>query len=780
MPATKSAWEKLMLNNDYMINIRKHRSLVFIIMFSSTLFLLDALFPVSLNPSRHFAKVITAEDGTPLRSFADKNGIWRYPITIEQVSQLYIEALINYEDRWFWQHPGINPLSICRALIQNIKNNRIVSGGSTITMQVARLISPHSRTVTGKIKQIFTALQLEWHYSKKQILTYYLNHAPFGGTIEGVQAASYTYLGKSAQELSHAEAALLTILPQAPSRNRPDRHPDRALIVRNKVLLRLATQSVWTESVINQALLEPIVAQHNLQPIIAPLLARRLKSQFPEKTVIKTTIDYDMQLGIETLIRQYIEQLPEKTSAAVLVVENQSLKVKTYVGSAIFLDQNRFGHIDMIQAIRSPGSTLKPFLYGIAIDQGLIHSKSLLTDAPLSFDGYKPQNFSKGFTGPVSVNHALKRSLNIPAIQVLHHLTPEVFVSTLKNAGLMLVFNSMAKSNLSVILGGVGSNLETLVGTYTAFVNGGQTGQIRFLSNSPVKQRYLFSPGSAWIINNILSDQNTLSLNNLSWKTGTSYGHRDFWSIGVTPSYTIGVWIGRPDGTPLPGHYGSNTASPLLFTIAEKLPQLSLIKKPETVTEQSICWPLGSLESDTQSDLCHERKQAWILGNNTPLTLSNHNKSQWEANPITIQTNAKTGHAINNTCDAEQTKIKQIALWPLAVEPWIAENYRRKKQIGIFDASCKKQIVYTANEIKIEGLENNTKLRSAGASKILPRIKLQAKGGQGEIYWFINAHLIYTVSNSRPIFHQFEAAGNYQITVIDDAGHSDSITLKVL
>ncbi|MCK5666019.1 MAG: penicillin-binding protein 1C, partial [Thiotrichaceae bacterium] len=433
--------------------------------------------------------------------------------------------------RWFWQHPGINPLSICRALIQNIKNNRIVSGGSTITMQVSRLISPHTRSITGKIKQIFIAFQLEWHYSKEQILTYYINHAPFGGTIEGVQAASYTYLDKSAQELSHAEAALLTILPQAPSRNRPDRHPNRALLARNKVLHRLATQSVWTEPVVTQALLEPIIAQHNLHPIIAPLLARRLKSQFPEQTVIKTTIDYDMQIGIEALVKQYIEQLPEKTSAAVLVVENKFLKVKTYVGSANFLDQNRFGHVDMIQAIRSPGSTLKPFLYGIAIDRGLIHSESLLTDAPLLFDGYKPQNFSRGFTGPVSVSHALKRSLNIPAIQVLHNLTPEVFVSTLKNAGLILGFNSMAKSNLSVILGGVGSNLETLVGTYTALANGGHAGQIRFSSNSPVKQHYLFSAGSAWIIKKILSNQNIHSPNTLSWKTGTSYGHRDFWSI---------------------------------------------------------------------------------------------------------------------------------------------------------------------------------------------------------------------------------------------------------
>lgn len=645
-------------------------------------------------------------------------------------------------------------------------------------MQVARLISPHTRSIAGKIKQIVIALQLEWHYSKEQILTYYLNHAPFGGTIEGIQAASYTYLGKPAQELSHAESALLTVLPQAPSRNRPDRHPNRALLVRNKVLHRLSKQSVWTEKVISQALKEPIVAQHNSQPIIAPLLARRLKKLVIDNKSLKTNIAIDMQMGIAELVNHYVEQLPEKTSAAVLVVENKTLKIKTYVGSANFSDLTRLGHIDMVKAIRSPGSTLKPFLYGIAIDEGIIHSHSLLIDAPISFDHYKPQNFSRGFTGPVTASNALKRSLNIPAVQLLHHLSPERFVSRIKNAGLNIQFNQHSKPNLAVILGGVGSNLESLVGTYTALANKGLAGKVRFLTDSPFEQRYLFSPGSAWIIQKILSNQNDHK--SLSWKTGTSYGHRDFWSIGVTPTYTVGVWIGRPDGTPLPGHYGANTASPLLFSIAENLPQQSSIKKPKSVREQTICWPLGGLASETPSALCHEKKQAWILENNIPLTLPNHNKEQWGSNPITLQINSKTGHTINKTCDVKQSQTKQIALWPLVTEPWIANNYKRKSQIGIFDPSCKKQIVYTANGIKIEGLENNTKLRSAGASKKLPRIKLQAQGGQGKHYWFINAHLKYTVLSNKAIFHQFTSSGSYQITLIDDMGHSDSIAIEVL
>lgn len=742
--------------------------------------ILDFIFPTSLETQkRHFASVIIAEDGTPLRSFADEQGIWRYPINLKKISPLYIQALIQYEDRWFWWHPGINPFSIFRALFQNISNNKIVSGGSTLTMQVARLISPHSRSISGKLKQIAIALQLERHYSKEQILTYYLNHAPFGGTIEGVQAASYTYLGKPAQELSHAEAALLTVLPQAPSRNRPDRHPERAFIAKNKVLQRLAKQSIWPDEIIQQASQEPVIAQYNKQPIIAPLLTRRLKTEVPNKMIIKTTIDIDMQMGIEGLVKTYVSQLPDKTSAAVLIVENKTLHVKAYIGSADFFDSSRLGHIDMVKAVRSPGSTLKPFLYGIAIDEGLIHSESLLQDAPLSFNGYKPQNFSRGFTGPVSANNALKRSLNLPAVQLLHHLGPEVFVSRLKNSGLKLQLNHHAKSNLSIILGGVGSTLETLVGTYTALANGGRTGKIRLTPDTQKEQRHLLSDGSAWIIQNILSRQNNDG-NILSWKTGTSYGHRDFWSIGVTPVYTIGIWIGRPDGTPLPGYYGSHTATPLLFSITEKLPHKQSFKKPDNTTEQTICWPLGGLESETKNDLCHEKKQAWVLNNNIPLTLPDHNKKHWKTNPITIRVNSKTGFVINNSCKADKTKEKHIALWPLAVEPWIAKNNKRKTQIGKYDPSCRNSTTHSINEIKIVGLESDAKLRPAGASTKLPRIKLQAQGGQGKYYWFINGHLKYTLNNYQQTFHQFKTTGSYQVTVVDDSGNSDSINLTVI
>ncbi len=744
----------------------------------------DVLSPISLQSSQQqYAQIIVAEDGTPLRAFADKNGIWRYPITLKQVSSLYIEALLNYEDRYFWQHFGINPLALIRASFQYLQHGKIISGGSTLTMQVARLIIPRKRTLFGKCLQMLRALQLEWHYSKTEILNYYLNHAPFGGTLEGVQAASYVYLGKSAHELTYAEAALLAVLPQAPSRNRPDRHPEKAQFARDKVIKRLEDYDVWTPKQVQEALIETVYAQRNKPPVIAPLFARRFRQLAPNNQPLVTTLDYEMQQGLEDLVSSYIKRLPSKTSAAILVVDNKTLAVKTYIGSADFSNNERFGHVDMIKALRSPGSTLKPFLYGLALDEGLIHSESLLTDAPITLEGYRPKNFSRGFIGPVSVSNALKRSLNVPAIQVLYHLSAEKFVSQLKNSGLKLQFDYHAKPNLSVILGGIGTTLESLVATYTALANEGVTGQLRFFKQQPKQSRYLLSKGSAWIIRQLLQNEHQNN-NQLAWKTGTSYGHRDFWSIGVTNEYTIGVWLGRPDGTSTAGHYGARTASPLLFEIVERLlPQHTYSppkKHPKSVTQDFICWPLGSLQSATPPELCHEKKQAWLLNQTVPKTLPEVNTSRWETNPVSLLINAETGRLVDRSCQAKKIARKRVALWPLEVEPWIPPNQHRRQQIGTYDLSCEHPPQFKQGELKIEGLDNLAKLRSAGAAKNLPTVKLETTGAQGIVYWFINGKLLYKVHPEKHLKHQFQKTGRYQIAVSDEMGKTASIRIEVL
>lgn len=431
-----------------------------LLLFALALWAADRIWPLPLkefNPAR----VVVTEEGTPLWRFADDEGIWRYPVTIEDVSPRYLDALIHYEDRWFWKHPGINPFAIVRAAWQGVTAGRVVSGGSTLTMQVARLIEPHPRTFTGKARQVWRAMQLEWHLSKRDILTLYLNRAPFGGTLQGVGAASWAYFGKSPASLTPAEAALLAVLPQAPSRLRPDRWPERAQASRDKVLRRLAQYHVWPQESVNEALEEPVWLAPRQMPQLAPLLARYLASRNPA-TKIVTTLDAGLQRQLEELALNWKPRLPPRGSLAILVVDASTMKVRGWVGSPDISDASRFGHVDMVLASRSPGSVLKPFVYGLAIDEALIHPASLLQDVPRRFGDYRPGNFDSGFNGPVSMSDALVRSLNLPAVQVLEAYGPKRFAAKLRNVGLTLSLPGGAEPNLSIILGGAGQGCMTL------------------------------------------------------------------------------------------------------------------------------------------------------------------------------------------------------------------------------------------------------------------------------------------------------------------------------
>ncbi|MDH3349440.1 MAG: penicillin-binding protein 1C, partial [Desulfobulbaceae bacterium] len=596
----------------------------------------DHIYPLpDLHNRDDYARLITAKDGTPLRAFAGKGGVWRYPLHLSQVSPLYLEALLGYEDKYFYHHFGVNPVAILRGCIQNIKAGRIISGGSTLTMQVARLINPHRRGYKGKILQILRALQLEYHFTKDEILTLYLNYAPFGGTVEGVGAASLTYLGKPPLELSHAEAALLAVLPQRPSGWRPDRYPALAERARNKVLNRLVTNKVWEPSIVEAAKQEKVAAVHYEHPMTAPLLANRLRSKALPDQPLVTTIDGQLQANIADCVSGYVENMDSGVSAAVMVVENDTLAVRAYVGSADFFSITRQGQVDMIRAVRSPGSTLKPFLYGMALDRGLIHSASLLSDAPQYYSDYRPGNFSAGFSGPVTMSAALQRSLNLPAIQVIEHLGPGVFAAALTGGGLKLKIPKGGAPNPAIVLGGLGVRLEELTGAYTALARNGRSGKLRYLAaelTDPIREKYMLSEGAAWIIRSILADTPrpnryrtaAVASHNLAWKTGTSYGFRDAWAMGVTPKYTIGVWVGRPDGTPSPGASGAQTAAPLLFTISDYLakPGEFFTHAPPSVSSRIICWPLGTTKSELpNSGLCHEEYLAHILDNNSLSTL---------------------------------------------------------------------------------------------------------------------------------------------------------------
>ncbi|MCP5248892.1 MAG: penicillin-binding protein 1C [Candidatus Accumulibacter sp.] len=745
----------------------------------------DQLWPPPL-PGRAaaHAQVVLARDGTPLRAFPDRMHIWRQPVSIEEVSPRYIEALVAYEDRSFWWHPGVNPWALLRAGWQWLRHGQIVSGGSTLTMQVARLLEPTPRSFAGKLRQVARALQLELRFSKREILELYLSYAPMGGVVEGVEAASRAYLGKPARRLSESEAALLTVLPQAPSRLRPDRYPERARQARDKVLDRL--RSRWPATTIADARQEPVIALSIREPLLAPLLAERLRRLKPQAARIDSTIDAGMQQSVEQLLATRLAVLPPRVSMATLVVDNASLEVRAYAGSADFTDNARFAHVDMVQAARSPGSTLKPFLYGLALDEGLTHSESLLADVPQSFSGYQPGNFQASFSGPVSVSEALQKSLNVPAVEVLAQLGPARFVSLLRRGGLTLELPRGSAPNLGVILGGTAVTLEGLVGAYSALARAGVSGQPRYFADAPLEEARMMSAGAAFIIRDVLEAGGPLARlvndglgerRGIAWKTGTSFGFRDAWAVGVSDRFTVGVWIGRPDGTPNPGFFGGNIAAPLLvdvFSMIDDAPPPARIP-PASVSKARICWPLGTRSDTTPRELCHQERTAWILDGTAPPTFADRLRGGGAR--YTDQRDSASGLRVRAACAPGAMSEVAIARWPAALEPWLDGATRQRALPPEWAPECRHARAPEGG-LRIVGVSDGETIRRAGNGPA-PELRLEARGGQADLIWLLNGRQIGRVAAGGVLAQRFSDAGRYQITVMDDAGRYDRVEISV-
>lgn len=766
----------------------------------SAMLLLDLVSPPNLPASRDTSTLVVARDGTPLRAFADDEGVWRYPATAQSVSPLYLQALLGYEDRWFWRHPGVNPLAMLRAAGQLLRHGRIVSGGSTLTMQVARILEggddgPSTRTPWGKALQAARAVQLEAHLSKARILRLYLERAPFGGTIQGVEAASWAYLGKPSSQLSHAEAALLAVLPQSPSRLRPDRHPEAARAARDKVLRRMAALGLWSRAEVADAMLEPVVARSLKPPLSAALLAQRLHAADPQASRITSTLDADLQRTLEDRVASYFSSLPERTSAALLVVDNASMEARAYVGSVQFGDARRLGHVDMVQAWRSPGSTLKPFLYGLALEDGLIHSESLLVDAPQGFGGYRPGNFGLAYNGPIGAAEALRLSLNVPAVDVLDRVGPARFGARLANAGVDLRFPDGGRPNLAMILGGAGARLEDLVGAFAAFNRGGVAGRVRYRPQQAPMDRRLLAPGAAWIVREMLEANprpgyaldtfDTGGRPKVAWKTGTSYGFRDAWALGGTRRYTVGVWVGRPDGTPLPGQYGAVTALPLMFEVIDSLPRRPgdgvPVPRPAEVEQAEICWPLGLPPDPARPQLCQRRMQAWTLAGNLPPTFAERDARLWRAGVESFVQDARTGLRLSAECrQPHRQRQAAIARWPALASPWLSAAERTASRLPALAPDCVPDGRDAAESLRIDGLNAGATLARAPNSTHGARVQLRALGSERAVQWLLDGRLVATTQGARSFEQEFDRPGRHVLTALADSGAWATVEFQVL
>jgi penicillin-binding protein 1C len=532
-----------------------------------------ALGPLPLAQAQQVSTTIVDRNGKLLRAYAMADGRWRLPVDARTgVDPGYLKLLLAYEDRRFYSHAGVDPVALGRAAFQFVTRGHIVSGGSTITMQLARLMEPRrERSVYAKLRQMVRAFEIERQLTKDQILDLYLALAPFGGNLEGIRAASIAYFGKEPKRLSLAESALLVALPQSPENRRLDRYPDVARIARDRVLDRMVEDGRVASEDAAQAKSVPVSRMRKPMPILAPHSADQAMATVKDTPVIALTLDSGLQKVLEALARDRAIALGANISVAIIAVDNESGDVLARVGSADYFDDRRAGQVDMTRAVRSPGSTLKPFIYGLAFEDGFVHPESLIDDRPIRFGSYAPENFDMTFQGTVPVRKALQLSLNVPAIALLDRVGASRLSSRLKQAGANLVLPKDEAPGLAMGLGGVGVTLQDLAQLYSGLARLGSTRPLREIVGTRDDQRdslRLMDQVAAWQVGNVLigtpPPENGVH-NRIAFKTGTSYGYRDAWSVGFDGRITIGVWVGRPDGAPVPGLVGRTAAAPILF-----------------------------------------------------------------------------------------------------------------------------------------------------------------------------------------------------------------------
>nr|WP_240539877.1 penicillin-binding protein 1C [Salinarimonas soli] len=532
----------------------------------------DALGPLDLTAAEARSTVVLDRDGRLLRPYAAADGRWRLPVAAGDVDPRFIAFLKAYEDRGFDEHRGVEPLALMRAAGQWLRHGRVVSGGSTLTMQVARLLEPRDeRTPRAKARQIVRAVQLERRFSKTEILDLYLALAPYGGNLEGVRAASLAYFGREPKRLSNGEAALLVGLPQAPEARRPDRFAAAARRARDRVLDRAMARGLITPADAEAARAEPVPDERRPFPMLAAHAADAALSERPGERVHRLPIDGRLQASLEALAREGAERQGPRLSAAILVVDNATGEVRAHVGSAGYLASERGGALDMTASPRSPGSALKPFIYGLAFESGLAHPETMLDDRPSRFGTYAPENFDLTFQGTVTARRALQLSLNVPAVELLAEIGPPRFLARLRQAGAELFLPAEAAPGLAVGLGGLGITLSDMARLYAGLARGGEVPPlVRRLGGAPATPGGLAiaDPVAAWYVADILRGapppDNALA-GRIAFKTGTSYGYRDAWAVGFDRRVTIAVWLGRPDNAAVPGLTGRVAAAPLLF-----------------------------------------------------------------------------------------------------------------------------------------------------------------------------------------------------------------------
>jgi penicillin-binding protein 1C len=740
--------------------------------------LLNLLFPLRDNVS--YTTIVTDKTGAMVNAFLTPDEKWRMKTELHEISPLLQKTIIAKEDKYFFYHTGINPIAIAKALFKNVMHGRRASGASTITMQVARALEPRRRTVLSKSIEAFRAVQLEWKYSKREILQLYLNLLPYGGNIEGVKAASLLYFGKAPDHLSLAEITALSIIPNRPSSLVIGKNNNRIVQERNRWLKRFADEQVFTKKEIRDALSEPLTATRNAVPHFIPHLAYKLKT-FSNAHVLPTTIDLNTQLKLEKLTEDYVRTLRLKNirNAAVVVMDNRTRNVITYIGSAGFKDTLDGGQVNGAAAVRQPGSTLKPLLYGLCMDGGLLTPRTILNDVPVNYNGYAPENYDQQFHGPVTMAYALEHSLNIPAVRSLQQLGKERLIGTLTGAGFRQIAQKQSGLGLSMILGGCGATLEQLTALFSAFANEGVWSAPRFLQHegkTPLKR--LLSPAASFLITETLSQvarpdfpitwTATEHLPKIAWKTGTSYGRRDAWSIGYNKQFTVGVWVGNFAGFGVPELSGANTATPLLFKIFNTIDYNSNSEwytPPSDCAVRKVCPESGLPPGPDCPDA--------VLDYYMPLVSSTVTCRHLEE----IKVSADETISYCNSCAPQYGYAKKLYA---VIAPELQHFYRSMciayQTLPPHNPECEK--LFEGEGPAITAPANGTEYYINKTDPEPLQLQAAAATDVSKLYWYINDRFYKTTAAGEKTFFVPEE-GPVKISCTDDKGRNRNIVIHV-
>ncbi|MDP4260950.1 MAG: penicillin-binding protein 1C [Bacteroidota bacterium] len=738
--------------------------------------LLNLIFP--LHDKIEYSTIVTDNKGEVVNAYLTSDQKWRMKTELDEISPLLRKTIIAKEDKYFYSHPGINPFAIARAFFKNIFRMKTTSGASTITMQVARALEPRKRNILSKIIEMFRAFQLEWKYSKDEILQMYLNLVPYGGNIEGVKSASQLYFRKNPDHLSLAEITALSIIPNRPSSLVMGKTNDKIMGERNRWLKKFAADKVFTEKEIEDALAEPLTASRGVMPHYIPHLAYKLKKP---GSLVRTNIDLNTQLKTEKLVEDYTrtQRLRNIKNAAIVVIDNKTHKVITYVGSSDFRDTIDGGQVNGANAVREPGSTLKPLLYATCFDEGLLTPKTVITDVAVNYQGYAPENYDQKFNGYVTVEYALEHSLNIPAVKSLKLLGHEKLIRKLIQCNFRQIQKDQRKLGLSMILGGCGATLEEMTGLFSVFANNGDYIAPSYTQDDTNHHSLnIASPAAVYMINEILSKVNrpdfplnwsaTEHMPKIAWKTGTSYGKRDAWSIGYNKNYTVGVWVGNFSGVGSADLSGANVATPLLFKIFNTIDYDSdeeWFTQPKDCDIRQVCSETGL----TPSEHCTDLTTDYFI----PLISSTKACDNWQE--IMISPDEKISYC--KSC-APQSGYKKK--WYKIIEPdmqaWLEDNRIAYTKIPPHNPDC--EVIFKGNAPFITFPVNGSEYLINKKSPEPLQLTCKTANDVSKVYWYIN-NKFYKASNAGEKQFFVPDEGAVKISCTDDKGRNRDIKIMV-